>query len=74
MKFFRSIVGDERATMEAGCSGGGGGGVAPPRDEAGWDEDSFDKVLLCQRSLPSLRAITPTISHKESRRLYRGSK
>lgn len=50
-----------------------GGGVAPPRDEAGWDEDSFDKVLLCQRSLPSLRAITPTISHKESGRFYRGN-
>lgn len=72
MKFFRSIVGDERATKEAGCSGGRGG-LAPPRDEAGWDEDSFDKVLLRQRSLPSLRAITPTISHKESGRFYRGS-
>lgn len=52
---------------------GVGGRGARPCDEAGWDEDSFDKVLLCQRSLPSLRAITPTISHEESGRFYRGS-
>lgn len=33
-----------------------------PWDIAGWDEDSFYKFLLCQRSLPSPRAITLTIS------------
>lgn len=48
---FRSIR-DHRATMEA------------PWDEAGWDEDSFYKVLLRQRTLPSLRAITLTVSQR----------
>lgn len=59
--------------------GGAGTPTAPPSaqsvgsvphngrgDQAGWDEDSFHKVLLRQRSLPSLRAITPTVNHKEA--------
>lgn len=37
-------------------------------ERAGWDEDSFHKVPLRQRSLPSLRAITPTVSQQEAGR------
>lgn len=40
-------------------------------DRAGWDEDSFHKVPLRQRSLPSLRAIAPTVSHQEAGRFPR---
>lgn len=36
---------------------------------AGWDEDSFHKVPLRQRSLPLLGAITPPVSHMEARPL-----
>lgn len=42
-------------------------------DRAGWDEDSFHKVPLRQRSLPSLRAIAPTVSHQEAGRFPRYS-
>lgn len=53
-------------TQSVGSVAHNGGG-----DRAGWDEDSFHKVPLRQRSLPSLRAITPTVSHKEAGRFPR---